>query len=369
MKILILAPLPPGRSTTIGRTVPLAEELQKRGHTIRIATLRDGTETDDSLFSFVGPSLKIPRDIKFRAFEIIKRIIIAKKGFESAVKFFKPDLVVLEKAQPQNVLAKIPKNIPIVLDVDDDERYSSGSSFLWTIFISFVESYGVKKADLITACSPALVKRFKAEFIPTGISAEEGSPAPDIRQKFGIPPDAQIITYLGSLSLASGHRIDHILSIWEKLAENFPKVRLVFIGDGNDAEKIKKLKHFDRIHFYGRYDANHSESFAKQSTILIDPVDNSRVSESKSSSRAILALKTGTPVVAGNVGIRKIIIPESLHEWTLYDPEKLNSFYECIACALKPESKNEFVQKTKDEWEKWSWPEIGSKFVSLIENL
>jgi len=380
MEIIFLATLPPESSTIIGRTVPLAEELQKRGHRVKILTLGNNPEKSDSLISIVGPAIKSTNEKKHHLFTTLRRLIAGKKKLEKALRSYKPDLVILEKAHPQNVSARIDKNIPIVLDVDDDEKSASRMSFWGRLYMSEMEKKGAKTAKLVTACSPALVNRYRnelksnrVELVPTGISTEEEISAPDVRQKFSIPQDAQIVTYIGSISLASGHRVDQILSIWEKLSTDFSKVHLLFIGDGIDFELVReqttKLKNSDRIHFWGRFDVRQSENFARQSSVLIDPVDNSKACENKSSFRTILGLKTGVPVIAGAVGIRKMIIPETLHNWTLYNPDNLDSLYKSITFALKPGAKEEFVKKTKDEWKKWSWPEIGSKFVSLIEQL
>lgn len=381
MKVLFLATLPPLSSTIIGRIIPLALELKKRGHESSIVSLGEEnfSVTSDFPVKIAGPSVRLENH-KPNFIEMLSRIIRGTNGLKKAVKKGGFDIAVLVKPHMQNVLAAKKIKVPIILDSDDDERYSSRLSLPQKMIMEKMEKMAVKKAAAITACSPYLVNRYKLMapgkkiyFVPTGISKEKGKRQVNLRNMFEIRPDEKIILYIGSVALSSGHRLDHILNIWDQLAEEMPAVRFVIAGDGIDLEKIKtecaKKKYAKRIHFFGRFSSDASDSLAEQADLLVDPADRGLASEAKSSSRAVLAIKNGTPIVAANAGIRRVIIPHKLHYWALYEPDDLKTLLRGIRTGLKENAKADFRDASKDSLNKWTWEQIGAKFCDLVEEL
>lgn len=382
LHVIFLATLPPTSSTIIGRTLPLAFELKKRGHNATIITLgkiADTTENSSIPIIVAGPSFRDGNN-KPNIFQLLSRYFKGKNGLKNALLNQKPDLIVLVKPHPQNFFAIKNSTTPIVFDSDDDEAMSSRSNFLERNWLKRLDKKSALKSQVITACSPYLVEQYKkicpdklVDFLPTAIPETTPGTPINLRRYFGLPPDAQIILYLGSLALSSGHRIDQIFDVWNELSTGNLKLNLILAGDGIDAEKLlaqaKKLSNTNRIHFFGRFDNANSEDFARQADLLIDPVDNSLANQAKSSSRTMLALKSGTPIVTGNVGIRKILLPETIHAWTLFDPTKPETLVECIKYNLTNNAKQQFMQATDGLWKQWTWEVIGAKFSSLIEGL
>lgn len=382
MYVIFLATLPPDRSTMIGRVFPLAREVQRHGHTVRVVTL--GTAKSSSVIAdipidVVGPTLRDGSSARSSLMNVFDRLRMGGLALEHAIDRIPADVIVLCKPHPQNVTAIRNTHVPMVLDADDDERWASRLSFLERWYMGWIEKKAVRRADLITACSPYLVTHYtrelrgkKVALLPTGIDEQE-EPAPDIRKTFGLPKETPIILYIGSLALSSGHRIDLLLDIWDSIAESHPDAHLVFAGDGIHQDVInaqaRSCRYGNRIHFLGRYVAGAASGLARQATLLVDPVDSTKTSEAKSSSRVLLALRTGVPIIAGNVGIRRMLLPSSVHAWALYSPDNPERFRASVNHGLTSEARNEFERAARGTWEQWSWKQLGGQFVTLLEEI
>ncbi len=376
MRIIFLATLPPQSASIVGRTIPLAEELIKRDHKVKIFSLGEST-LDNDLVKIVGPAFR-KSNTKPGPIATGIRLKRGARALEQITKKEKADVFVLSKAHPQNTFAARKVTVPVILDADDDERHSSRLSFLEKKFMGIVENRASAKASLVTACSPYLIERYenelgakKTSLIPTGISSHMGRKKIDFHKKIGIIEDAPIVLYIGSVAISSGHRVDHVLQIWDRLSEK-TGAHFVVAGDGIDFEAVKtlsgNLKYHDRVHFWGRYENEDAPSLARAATVIVDPVDNSPASLAKSSSRVLLAMKVGTPVVAGENGIRRMMLPYSL-PWTVYTPGDNESLLNSLIYAIKTSAKEEFISHTADLWQSWTWEQIGTKFNNLLEEL
>jgi len=380
MRVIFLATLPPQSSTILGRTLPLANELQRHGHQVQIITLGEQQKEKYNVpIICAGPSFRNSSK-KPSKFSLIGRYFRGKNGLISALHTQNPDIVVLVKPHPQNYAAVKNLDIPVVLDTDDDEVYASRLSFLEQKFMQKTENDSANKSKLILCCSQFLEEKYstlfpnkQVEFIPNGISKIKTEKNINLREKFSITTDDQIMLYIGALAISSGHRIDLVLSAWKEIIKENPTLHLVIAGDGIDEQKIRKqaagLPESDRIHFLGRFDNEMSQNLALQANMLIDPIDNSQVSRAKSSSRALLGLITGVPVVSGNIGIRKNILPYKVQNWALYDTQDINSMTNSIKYSLTKVASEQFKKEAEDAWKQWTWEQIGAKFNSLLENI
>lgn len=382
LRVTFLATLPPGSSTIVGRTIPLAKEVQKRGHSVNLITLGNPIDNTEELLipaKIAGPAFRDGTN-KPNPLKLLSRYFSATAGLRNAIETNKTDVVILVKPHPQNYGAIKKLSIPFVLDSDDDESHTSRSNFLERSWLNNINKNSARKSQLITACSPYLVDYYKkicpektVELIPTGILNEGGTETINLRRYFDIAEDAQVLLYLGSLAISSGHRIDQLLNVWNELSISNLKLHLILAGDGIDADKIraqaKLLSNSNRIHFFGRFSSGNSEDFARQATLLIDPIDDSVGNQAKSSSRTMLALKTGTPIITGNIGIRKLLLPNTVHNWTLYETNKLTSLVSAVKYGLSEEARIIFARETQGLWKQWTWDIIGAKFSALVEEI
>jgi glycosyltransferase involved in cell wall biosynthesis len=382
MTILFAATLPPGSSTLIGRTLPLARAAQKHGHTVHVVTLGDTERAETPMnvpVTVVGPALRGPTAERHPLWELSRRLRFGSRAIAGALSKQRPDVLVLVKPHPQNVSAARTVSCPIVLDADDDERWASRLSPLERAVMGYLEWRAARRAALVTVCSPALGQRYSLQLraprialIPTGI-APSATPARNLREALRLPPATPLLLYLGSIALSSGHRVDHLVDVWDTLAEKMPTLHLVIAGDGIDhaliRERASRARHGRRIYFTGRFAPEEAESLARQATLLVDPVDRSPASQAKSSSRTLLALLTGVPIVAGDVGIRKLFLPPAVQSWALYPPEHPEQFLQALLYGLTPEARHHFQKETAGLWKQWSWERLGHQFLSAVEEV
>ncbi|MDP3685892.1 MAG: hypothetical protein Q8R32_03610, partial [bacterium] len=119
----------------------------------------------------------------------------------------------------------------------------------------------------------------------------------------------------------------------------------------------------------GRFTPPEDIAIAREVDLLVDPVDRSLANEAKSSHRVLLALATGTPIIAGAVGIRTHLLPPTLHATCLYDPDNASALAPVLARGLEPHTKHQFRAQTRDLVDQWTWPVLGEQFVRLLESL
>jgi glycosyltransferase involved in cell wall biosynthesis len=189
---------------------------------------------------------------------------------------------------------------------------------------------------------------------------------------FRLLPETKIILYIGSLAVSSGHRVDHLLAVWDELAANDPNLHLVCAGSGIHAETLQaqtsSLRFGARVHFSGRYKAGEAQGLVKQATLLVDPVDDTAAARAKSSSRMLLALLTGVPIVAGDVGIRRDMLPAPCRLGALYAPGNPAELLPALRHGLTPAAREQFSEATRNTWQRWSWETVGNTFAALVEN-
>lgn len=384
MTITFVATLPLTAPTIIGRAAPLASALASRGHRVSLITL--GARADHQQTALFPVSLTIA-GLTLRAdgaerpprHSILPRLWSGTRALAAAIREQRADVLVLVKAHPQNVFALRSLSLPVIVDADDDERFASRLTVVERQLMGMVERVAARRASAITVCSPALVERYahdlharRVVLIPTGLPRER-VPAPLIRELLNLPSSARILLYLGSLAISSGHRVDELLAVWDTLAADVPDVHLVIVGDGIDAVLLQKtaavLRASSRVHFLGRYQPAEAAEFACQADVLLDPIDDTPTSRAKSSSRTLLALLSGVPVIAGDVGIRRLLLPRQLHPWTLVPPGHRDHLLASIRYALTAEAQREFRSATEGRWKQWSWERLGEQFAAVLESV
>lgn len=394
MHALFVTALPPERSSFVGRLLPLARALQSAGHATSILTLsgarmppyqhaedRGGVE-----IRAVGPNLRATETPAPTPPDTWSRLRAGRAALTQALAETAADVVILAKPQVQNTPPTLAfaraRGVPLVLEVDDLEAEASRLPALARFYARMLERSAAHRAALITACSPFLVEHYRrlhprarVEFLPTGISVPARVPPARLRERLGLPPEAKVILYLGSLSIASGHRVDLLIDAYAQLITRNSEhpVDLVLAGDGLDAGWLRGMARrslaAERIHFLGRFEPPEDIALAREADLLADPVDATPTNEAKSSHRVLLALATGTPVVAGGVGIRALLLPPALREACLYHPSAPGALTAALRRGLDPALRREFREQTAGRIDQWTWETLGKRFVSLLEFL
>jgi len=175
-----------------------------------------------------------------------------------------------------------------------------------------LRQYGARfhsKSDYVTLPTQSAIKMFKAtdkmnvpmEAVSNGIDLvrfQPGTPDKAIYEKFGLPMDVPIITYVGRLD-AEKHLPVLLKAFARVLASN--KAHLMIIGAGQDAGSLKSLgddlRISDYITFTGRISEEDKQLLHQVGTVFAMP------SPMELQSIATLeAMASGQPVVAVNAG-------------------------------------------------------------------
>jgi glycosyltransferase involved in cell wall biosynthesis len=121
-----------------------------------------------------------------------------------------------------------------------------------------LERMAAKRCHHIVGITQAMVDAFAEKrigkpeqfsVIPSGVSIEEFTqPTANrqvTRQAYGIPEHAPVLGIVARLDPLKGHH--DLLAIFPKLLERHPQLRLLFVGDGWDRERIEK--HVEEHHW------------------------------------------------------------------------------------------------------------------------
>lgn len=173
--------------------------------------------------------------------------------------------------------------------------------------------YGARfhsKADYVTLPTKAAIEMFGSsvnkvtspiEAVSNGIDLSRfkvSTPSPEIMEKFKIPTDVPIISYIGRLD-AEKH-LYALLNAFEQVLKT-TKVHLLIVGFGTDADNLKLLAYESglskHITFTGRVSDDEIVALHKVGTVYCMP------SPAELQSIATLeAMASGQPIVAVNAG-------------------------------------------------------------------
>ena len=287
----------------------------------------------------------------------------------------RPDVIVLVKPLPENTLALVIAkpflwNTKVILDVDDFELFANNlSSLIERAAIHASERAATKLANRIVVATPFLYDHIhqmvagkkEITILPTGLTL---IPTP------GVGIKNNTILYIGSLSKASGHRVDLLPEVLQKVRVRVPDATLLIAGSGDDEVALKN--HFsdlgltDAVTFSGRFSKEDVPNLVSKAAVLIDPIDASIVSRAKSSFRTALALATGTPLVTSNIGIRTELIPSTLHEKFFAKPQDATSYSERIIALIQTPLSNNERDTMRKKSQEFTWGNLAKIYISLF---
>ena len=238
LTIVFATPLSQQGSTNIGRVKPLAAALAER-HDVHMLVLGDSEKSAASSVHLhtvgIEPFTRTAAGKKrLRGFALVFNMLSTAFKTATTLRRLKPDVVVIVKPLPSNVLGVYlwravrrlyqlqPTNYNLILDVDDFELTANQLSSIWQrAAIHWSERIGASLAATIVTASPFLSDHFKqltggrkpVEMIPTGLSVARQ--ARQVKQ-------APTIAYFGSLSISSGHRVDLLPEILAAVRKEIP---------------------------------------------------------------------------------------------------------------------------------------------------
>lgn len=370
-------------STVVGRVLPLASELAKN-HEVHVLVHASSRSVPGGLSVHVVGRDPFERteDGKKRlsGLRLIARLLLnVLRTFFTLLKI-RPSVVVIVKSLPQNVLAVLlwrllnPK-ARIVLDVDDFELTANAlSSILQRAAVHWAERQGARQAHAIIAASPFLQDHFeqltsgkkRVGLIPTGIR-EDLRETVRTAAKSGT---ASHLLYVGSISVASGHRVDLLPAILTAVRKERPETTLTIAGSGDDIALLKQefqaLKLETAVTWTGRFSLADIPLLLKDAPLLLDPIDGSIVSRAKSSFRVLLAAAAGLPIVTSNIGIRPQLLPEQFHSRFFAEAANIDSYAQRITALLTQPLTAEEARLLSDHAMQYTWKNLSKLYAQHV---
>ena len=213
-------------------------------------------------------------------------------------------------------------------------------------------------ADAVTAGSKEAFEYYsklgsKVSFIPNAIDISSLPSGIDTRY------EKQII-FAGRLSKEKG-----ILTILEMADELPDDIHLLIIGNGPEKESVVEVtKNHANIHYLGYQPKEKTIPLIRGSKLLIQP------SLAEGISATLLeAMACQTPVIATNIG-GNVELFENNKTGVLIEPKNPAKLLREIVSLLNNPIKLEQISESAfKQVQKYDWPNIGKKYLSLYEKL
>lgn len=361
-------------STLIGRTIPIAEHLAKK-HDVHLLAFTPLPKISRITCHPSGrnPFIRTPSGKKrLRSFPLLANMLNSAFIINWHLWRINPDLVIITKTMPHNVLGVrlwhlFHSSRNIIVDVDDFELTANHLTSLWQrAAIHWAQRCSARMATHIITATPFLSDYFsnlrpqsKVSLIPTGIYPQ---PIP----QYSIEPT---LTYLGSVSISSGHRVDLLPSVMAHLIKSYPHAKLIIAGTGDDEVKLKQAfaaRHLSSsVVWHGRFTNDDLAMLLSKTSIIIDPIDSSIANRAKSSFRVALAVSVGLPVVTSNVGLRPWLIPHSLHDRFFAQPNPTQLAKTIAALLARPLSSADRLSLISHA-RRFYWSKLAADYQSII---
>ncbi|PIT98560.1 MAG: hypothetical protein COT71_00075 [Candidatus Andersenbacteria bacterium CG10_big_fil_rev_8_21_14_0_10_54_11] len=404
MRLAIITPQSVIGSTNVGRIFPLAAELAKQ-HTVHVLVHKSTQPKPEVNFTvhLAGRDPFTKTDSGKKRLAGVTLVARLKVNIILTVWLLlrlNPDLIIISKSLPESVAAAwlyslVNRHVKFILDVDDFELTANNlTSLTQRAAVHWAERAGAKLADKIITATPFLSDHFEQlandrkeiAMIPTGV-ADSGTTAgirPEIPhtpkslpRSEGIQNPQQLnlqtghrILYLGSVSIASGHRIDLLPDILTAVRNSIPDAHLCIAGSGDDVKKIKAAfaarNLAAAVSWHGRFVSSEVPELLRLTNVVVDPVDMSITNRAKSSYRAALATAAGLPVVTSDIGIRPFLLPDELHRRCFADPADATSYAEKIINFLHQPLTADEQTRLRQHARTYTWSRLARTYGKLL---
>ena len=171
-----------------------------------------------------------------------------------------------------------------------------------------LELYLYKKSWKIATATEGIqdymIKKGKKEsdvfLLPNGVNTETFKPLPpnqELIQEIGLE-GKKVFTYAGTMGYAQG--LDSILEAAALLKDKEPNAHFLFVGDGQEKEKLVKMKedlNLTNVTFYGSVPVSRMPDIFSVSDYSIVSLRNIELFQGARPSKIFPAISTGTPVL------------------------------------------------------------------------
>ncbi len=339
MRIIFLLTQDLESPSGLGRYWPLAKELARLGHDLKIFALNSNYKnlTQKKYFS-KGVEINYVAQMHLLKVDSLKKYYpIHQLIFISIIATIKltwsaittpVDVVFIGKPHPMNGIAglicKLFRRARILLDCDDYEAEIGQFGGKWQkTIVKYFENLLPHKADIITTNTYFNKDRLKninipenkIVYLPNGIDLDrfhQFDPAKitQIKDKLNLG-GKKVISFIGTLGIKS-HPIDLLIKSFKDIVVSIPSSRLLLVGGGEDYQLLIKyvenLNLSDSVIFTGRVPPEDIPIYYKVSDISVDPVNNDYAARGRSPLKLFESWICGVPFITGDVGDRSRLI-------------------------------------------------------------
>jgi glycosyltransferase involved in cell wall biosynthesis len=392
MKIVFLLTQDLESPSGLGRYLPLAKELSRRGYGVKVLALHPDFESLDQK-KFVVNGFEVdyvaPMHVKKRlnsktyysGFKLLGITFKATWALFNGASGSSPDLIYLGKPHPMNGIAGYFASRllgkPLYLDCDDDEAGSSVFQASWQRqVVIFFERWLPQKAAVISSNTYQTLDRLRAivgndkkmVYLPNGVDRERFQNAGDISvgnlsEKLNLK-NTKVILYVGSMGLLH-HQVDILIAAFKLIQADYPEARLLLVGGGEDYDKLIKQAQLmgstKEIIFIGRVSSHEVVSYYRLAAVSVDPVADNPAARGRAPLKMFESWAVGTPFITADVGDRRLLAgdpPAAL----VVQPGDPVDLAQGIKLILKdPELANTLARRGLERVEEFYWDKIASK--------
>lgn len=343
MRILFVGQQSLSSPSGLGRHLPLAKELARRGHQTRLIALHHDWENlaeKQSVIAgveveYVGQMQVLKRAGAKRHFPPAKLAAVTamsllglRRAIQSALNAGF-SVVHLLKPQPINGLAWIlaqgkGAKVAFFVDCDDYEfGYAAQRSFFLSAPVAHFEKRMPRTGLGVTYHTEAMKSKLRkwgvAEErlwnLPNGVERDRFFPRDAQCEEKLIAryrPDGQpLVLYVGSLEINS-HAVDLLLTAFAQVLRSQPRAKCLLIGTGSDLPRLQKqataLGIGQAVTFAGPVPGAEVPAYLRIASVSVEPTRDTPVAAARFPLKVLESMAAGTPVVCGNVGERARIL-------------------------------------------------------------
>lgn len=379
-----------------GRYYPLAKELARLGHQVKIIALHhDFLSLAARSFSRKGVEIQYVGQMHVRSIGDHKSYfssgallgITALSTWRMAIKTLsaRTDLFHLGKPHPMNGIAgmvgKLLRRKPLYLDCDDCEALSNRFPAPWQKgVVALFEDMLPRWASGITVNTSFLREQYRAACfqnkpvvrVPNGVDRERftnldkriGS---ELRTRLGLE-EKRVVLYIGSLSLTN-HPLRLLLEAFSLVSREFNEAVLLIVGSGEDRQAvdrwIEQQGMGEKVIMVGRVEPQEVPYYFMLGEVSVDPVNDDPVARSRSPLKIFESLVMGVPVVTGDVGDRREIL-QGERAGLVVRPGDSQALAEGVLAVLRDQDRARAMATAGLEMsERYFWDNLVKDFVRV----
>ncbi len=319
----------------IGRIWPIAKELAKIGHRVRIVALHSRWKElkerksikDGVVIEYVGPMhvRKIgDQKLYYSTFGLIRVTLYSIWALSRAALSEQVDIIHVCKPQPMNSIAglitKWFRGGILCVDCDDYEAASNRFGAGWQQkVVAFFERHVPRHSQVVTTHTQFMWDKLvswgcppeRINFLPNGVDEERfASPNQEVvehqRKILGLEGQ-QVVGYVGTLSLVN-HPVNLLIEAFGMLVNKMPGARLLLVGGGDDFNTLKELSDHSGIGqmviFVGRVAPAEVPVYYALVDVTVDPVYDDDIARGRLPLKMFESWFMGVPFVTAAVGER-----------------------------------------------------------------